>query len=258
MNSIRKYVFKTGIGYKPIGYAKYKVREYNSLGIDCIIKYISTNDEDQLLGKIRPYQAREIMYLLRDFKNGSIIIDISEYASRTEFLKHYKPLIQIACLNKIFIWVSNSKGNITKLIKYTIALKKYYSELGVVIDSNKENLEKYMSLLSKHNLSLILNCSNNDDEMYQFICNLTRQESIPRIYIYFPTGIPSMELQELVKWHKNSLHLIVSPKKTNFAIRAINKEINCSVIVSFGELFNKNYLMAKTSCSLNKFKILCD
>ena len=67
-----------------------------------------------------------------------------------------------------------------------------------------------------------------------------------------------MELQELVKWHKNSLHLIVSPKKTNFAIRAINKEINCSVIVSFGELFNKNYLMAKTSCSLNKFKILCD
>ena len=39
MDQFRKYVFKTGIGYKSVGYAKYKIREYRSLGINTIIKY---------------------------------------------------------------------------------------------------------------------------------------------------------------------------------------------------------------------------
>ena len=196
------------------------------------------------------------MYLLRDLKNESIMIDLAEYKNKNDFIRQLKPIIQIACLNKIFIWISNSKGNIKKLIKYTTLLNRYYSELGVVIDSNIDNLDSYIKYLSRNNLSLILNCLSSDEEIYQIICNLTRQESIPRICVYFPTGVPSYELQELAKWHKNLLYLMVSPSKIHFAIRAKNKDINCSLMISFGELINKNNLINNKISSLNKFKNL--
>lgn len=258
MNRLRKYIFKTGIGYKSAGYAKYKIREYNSFGIDTIVKYNTTNNNDTQLGTVRPYQSRELMYLLRDIKNNSIIFDISEYETKKEFLKHCKALIKIACLNKIFIWISTSFKSVKKLLKYTLAIKKHYSEIGIVMPYNTINLENYVQILSKNNLSVMLSCVNNEAEIYQLVCNLTRKNTIPRICVYYPTAIPNQEMQKFATWHKNSMHFFVNTCKARFAIRATNKGINCSIIISFGEMFNSQNFSNEVFCSLNNFKNLCN
>jgi hypothetical protein len=240
MNELRRLPLATGIGYTTASSVLSKLKEFDKYDVKGLIRYKSTRGDDPQLGYARPLQYRELMYLLRDVCDCSVVFDISEYDGDCDrFTRHMQTLAKAAKSHHVFIWISGDFCTLRETYAWAKEALHIYSKVGIVVPSNSSNVKRITDSAAKHRLSIMLWHEDEDcEKIMQMVCYIRRKRRIPRVAVVYTNDAPSNKMLEEFENGNASLKLYVSPRKVRKAIRIVNKHGFCGVLFNFGEKYN--------------------